>query len=195
MGRDLAELVEQGIVISFNPRARVGRDILRIALSTPAVCAFQSTRPRGARRTLAMAEIGAVPCFNPRARVGRDFNETVSQLGIEVRFNPRARVGRDSSAYLHAYLHTAFQSTRPRGARRTSCEKLQSLPTCFNPRARVGRDQSISCDTHQFFVSIHAPAWGATAAMHKLRASQDLFQSTRPRGARPVTRAGNSRKR
>ena len=56
--------------ISFNPRARVGRDL---STALPNLYTF---------------------CFNPRARVGRD----LSFLGLSILtkgFNPRARVGRD----------------------------------------------------------------------------------------------------
>ena len=35
----------------FNPRARVGRDDLVDVLGTRGPCGFQSTRPRGARRS------------------------------------------------------------------------------------------------------------------------------------------------
>ena len=56
--------------ISFNPRARVGRDRLwRGGLS---ICF----------------------CFNPRARVGRDTTKGTAN-SITDSFNPRARVGRD----------------------------------------------------------------------------------------------------
>ncbi len=56
--------------MSFNPRARVGRD----RQPQPAhdkYHGFQSTRPRGARLTKPMLDMEEV-CFNPRARVGRD---------------------------------------------------------------------------------------------------------------------------
>src|SRR5690554_83402 len=54
-----------------------------------------------------------------------------------------------------------FQSTRPRGARRLCCKRL--YPSTF--------------------VSIHAPAWGATPNEKSSRWDTE-FQSTRPRGAR-----------
>src|SRR5690606_30822645 len=41
-------------------------------------------------------------------------------------------------------------------------------------------------------VSIHAPAWGATAATRDV-GSGSGFQSTRPRGARPLPRAARHR--
>jgi len=76
----------------FNPRARVGRDLLDIVASiTPS-------------------------SFNPRARVGRDAgNPRRSQGGRG--FNPRARVGRDGRYLVMIQTNFEFQSTRPRGAR------------------------------------------------------------------------------
>jgi len=55
-------------------------------------------------------------------------------------FNPRARVGRDF--------------------RESLCYAIYN---CFNPRARVGRDRAYRDRSHRSRVSIHAPAWGATA--------------------------------
>ena len=61
------------------------------------------------------------------------------------------------------------------------CSRSQS----FNPRAHVGRDGPIFTDQHQrTYVSIHAPTWGATAETFAILRVL-MFQSTRPRGARP----------
>ena len=77
-----------------------------------------------------------------------------------------------------------FQSTRPRGARHA-----RRLPRpaylCFNPRARAGRDLKRKSDATYTGVSIHAPARGATRTGLR-NVSRERFQSTRPRGARPV---------
>ena len=62
----------------------------------------------------------------------------------------------------------------------------------FNPRAREGRDRREPDSARLEGVSIHAPARGATCAPCPRR-SRTMFQSTRPRGARPVFgRAGGS---
>ncbi len=79
------------------------------------------------------------------------------------RFNPRPRVG---------------------GDRRM--ESICLSGKCFNPRPRVGGDEpsvhnSMICQD----VSIHAPAWGATAASCWYAFIVDSFQSTPPRGGRP----------
>jgi len=99
--------------------------------------------------------------FNPRARVGRDLIEAAEGfwMGVSIhapvwgatgdiddklkvinRFNPRARVGRDwqsPATWCHCWQ---FQSTRPCGARPVSHELID----------------------RKYFVSIHAPVWGAT---------------------------------
>ena len=79
------------------------------------------------------------PGFNPRARMGRD----PCRIPCGTRptcFNPRARMGRDE-----------FVS-------RTSI-----WDKSFNPRARMGRDPHQPRIAAVIIVSIHAPAWGATA--------------------------------
>ena len=70
VGRDVRLLRVMAESLSFNPRARVGRDTLYPA-GDELLCGFQSTRPRGARpRICSIPTIGV--SFNPRARVGRD---------------------------------------------------------------------------------------------------------------------------
>ena len=76
----------------------------------------------------------------------------------------------------------------------------------FNPRPRVGGDPACEQEAQEVFISIHAPAWGATLGWKdgniyilfqstpprggrlKLRekySAEELFQSTPPRGGRP----------
>jgi len=79
-------------------------------------------------------------------------------------FNPRARVGRDARPQCGTLVVGLFQSTRPRGARQSSAS-WRSGSGSFNPRARVGRDQPAGESRRGGFVSIHAPAWGATGVL------------------------------
>ena len=55
-------------------------------------------------------------------------------------FNPRARMGRDLDGCVARYKGDEFQSTRPHGARR----------------------QDDGINLRVYYVSIPAPAWGAT---------------------------------
>ena len=102
-----------------------------------------------------------------------------------------------------------FQSTRPRGARQilAYCAERRILVSIhapargatllrfgfvfkgesFNPRAREGRDRgSYAALKIDADVSIHAPARGATRLILPSVVTGLKFQSTRPRGARPV---------
>ncbi len=125
--------------MSFNPRARGGRDLFR-AWARRGWFAFQSTRPRGARPGYYVQKLRDVRRFNPRARGGRDW--IASQfIGAHNRFNPRARGGRDLRAINNTPDWYVFQSTRPRGARLSNAIAIGAVVMeRFNPRARGGRD-------------------------------------------------------
>ncbi len=162
---------------------------------------FQSTRPRGARPTDSSCAANANKFQSTRPRGARQFNNlcmvlllvsihaptrgatTITALHAAVKgFNPRAHAGRDGSTKDLDYMYQ-FQSTRPRGARRLQLHFSASI-----------------------FVSIHAPTRGATliniitGAMERFNPrahagrdvriikmnSTEVFQSTRPRGARLV---------
>ena len=187
--------------IDFNPRARVGHDSIKdsfpfsssISIHVPAwgttypgivtttTTIFQSTCPRGAR-PLHTAQPAVWQLFQstcPRgARLGPRHPARLGAISIHVPawgtttvnvvsysliyFNPRARVGHDV---------------------RCSYNK----PACvhFNPRARVGHDDNISISHIGPFISIHVPAWGTTFFVFPNTISC-RFQSTCPRGARPL---------
>ena len=119
--------------IRFNPRARAGRD------EAPVVSLnfekFQSTRPRGARLHAFDAGVATNVSIHAPAR-GATYPPGPQFLFVS--FNPRARAGRDV-AVKSAARACLFQSTRPRGARLS------------------GASESLTR-----FVSIHAPARGAT---------------------------------
>ena len=79
--------------MSFNPRARVGRDLL-VEANRLASLEFQSTRPRGARR-LHRRRVHAHVRVSIHAPA---WGATTGIVGLtlpDTRFNPRARVGRD----------------------------------------------------------------------------------------------------
>ena len=104
-----------------------------------------------------------------------------------MRFNPRTRVGCDATRRRQFSKKSWFQSTHPRGVRRSPHGGGGRGLLCFNPRTRVGCDQygilflevigcfnprtRVGCDDNsrrppdlRDYVSIHAPAWGATVA-------------------------------
>ena len=80
-----------------------------------------------------------------------------------------------------------FQSTRPRGARldfyREKARNIVSIHAPTRGATRALGVKSVNC------VSIHAPTRGATA-LSRIFLLWNMFQSTRPRGARPAATAG-----
>ena len=124
---------------------------------------FQSTRPRGARRGFRIGNHrrDQVSIHAP-ARGATQSRSRISSLLTG--FNPRARAGRDCF-----------------------CMSDRNLAFSFNPRARAGRDlRSDGGYGNRSQVSIHAPARGATLMAVASVDPRDQFQSTRPRGARPL---------
>ena len=70
-----------------------------------------------------------------------------------------------------------FQSTLPRGERPIP-HATMSRPMGFNPRSRVGSDTNYGTVLYLSYVSIHAPAWGATSCS---RCGSCLCHSFNPR--------------
>ena len=140
---------------------------------------FQSTRPRGARRAmlLILRVLTAFQSTRPRGARLQRFGARIDTL---VSIHAPTRGATQAKAIY--YRDFWFQSTRPRGARlfaKTPIAKEFS----FNPRAHAGRDASKGLVLDIPGVSIHAPTRGATSAAAAFFAAE-LFQSTRPRGAR-----------
>ena len=147
----------------FNPRARVGRDVVNLNLVlrldrfqsarprgarlpqqiiSQQKARFQSARPRGARRTHSGTGDRFYGRFNPRARVGRDMGGLSSVAGVWVSFNPRARVGRDfgMDGWNDIPVET-FQSARPRGARQWKTPNQYAGSKFQSARPRGARPQ------------------------------------------------------
>ena len=141
----------------FNSRAHGGRDTFCRFIFYNLIL-FQFTRPRGARLRLSCVPRGSNPFQFTRPRGARQaVDEPVERLD-------------------------EFQFTRPRGARPLvfSCRLGDDR---FNSRAHGGRDPSRRTCAKARSVSIHAPTGGATFDACGA-SSTDLFQFTRPRGAR-----------
>src|SRR5437763_10379226 len=124
---------------------------------------FQSTRPRGARPLLVIKVVNVIQFQSTRPR------------GARLR-----RTG-----FLCA-TRTVSIHAPTRGATPTLGLVLAPRSNCFNPRAHDGRDLRGNDDqTCIATVSIHAPTRGATSHGSGWESAELVFQSTRPRGARP----------
>ena len=127
-------------------------------------------------------------------------------------FNPRAPAGRDARRAAREAEYQAFQSARPRGARLYFCG-LPVIPPSFQSARPRGARHHHHDEQHRIYrVSIRAPPRGATRQPAALGAREAVsirapprgatrrhrreilgykFQSARPRGARPLWRAGS----
>jgi len=145
----------------FNPRAHAGRD------SQPAghvqeIQTFQSARPRGARRMSRTNrhDRGTVSIRAPTRGATHPQRLHLHRCGVSIRAPTRGATSRTPK---HRSVRTSFNPRAHAG---------RDLPTvlpwrsryCFNPRAHAGRD----------------PRDGLR------RDDAGLFQSARPRGARPA---------
>ena len=81
------------------------------------ITGFQSTLPRG-ERLLASGSLFRPADFNPRSREGSD--RRISRISSQnLNFNPRSREGRDTPIAGSRTFPFEFQSTLPRGERRS----------------------------------------------------------------------------
>ena len=120
---------------------------------------FQSALPRGERRSFPQS-IKVRFDFNPRSREGSD-SYSSSILCASCDFNPRSREGSDIYSFIIFSADKLFQSALPRG------ERLQPMHGSFsffyfNPRSREGSDSFFNATDHVIYISIRAPARGAT---------------------------------
>ena len=141
----------------FNPRSRGGSDLndFLVALFSGV---FQSTLPRRERRREnRLAQFSSY--FNPRSRGGSDAENASSNSGNR-HFNPRSRGGSDPVSIF-----------------------LMPVLFHFNPRSRGGSDLISTYATCTTYISIHAPAEGATD-LSRNPDNYKTFQSTLPRRER-----------
>ena len=128
----------------FNPRPRTGSDLARPAI-----------------RFL----IWPTSSFNPRPRTGSDRERDFGRRGWH-RFNPRPRTGSDLSHQRPEHHHRRFQSTPPHGERLASADS-KATPDSFQSTPPHGERRDVCADARLYnYVSIHAPARGATGSVY-----------------------------
>ena len=177
----------------------------------PATCPFLDFNPRSREGSDGPlhCDCTAVHNFNPRSREGSDQTQASGPVFLSD-FNPRSREGSDmggrdvalplrnisihaparGATHIHLILskiNPRFQSTLPRGERRLMIFTVSLELDNFNPRSREGSDGIIIL----FFFGVcnfnprsrEGSDWTGWYAI----AVHEKFQSTLPRGERPVT--------
>ena len=193
-------------VIHFNPRPREGGDYHAYYYHT-----FQSqisihAPARGATRLV--PDLGQVAVISIHAPARGATSGNKSFLWVYLYFNPRPREGGDPPR-LHAQgSGQVFQSTPPRGGRLTGSATVtygglisihapargattwrgQKSRSCWISIHAPARGATFRQPLHGHYagISIHAPARGATVETYVLISRKLLFQSTPPRGGRPL---------
>ena len=166
--------------------------------------AFQSTRPRGARPPLRTYSGVSLKFQSTRPRGARQHErpQPARQSDVSIHapaggatgdasgaapstsgFNPRARGGRDMRAVVIADGPNTFQSTRPRGARPKQLDGARDASGFQSTRPRGARPLFTADDIGDLYVSIHAPAGGATGIGARHAHGHDGF-NPRARGGR-----------
>ena len=174
---------------------------------------FQSTHPHGVRH-LCFSRWPHLPAVSIHAPAWGATRATMLKWPMRSGFNPRTRMGCDLTAVrschgvgvsIHAPAWGAtvidplaaflgpFQSTHPHGVRRKPM-KREDAACCFNPRTRMGCDAQRNWQAVAWFVSIHAPAWGATMPHSSVPAGSGFNPRTRM-GCDQHRRAGQSHPR
>ena len=175
----------------FNPRSREGSDLtevyilynLTISIHAPAKGATKDDKEvmlgiyisihapaKGATLLLRLPQ-PRTQHFNPRSREGSD-EDGKRRIIAGHNFNPRSREGSDPDAMMLSKTERTFQSTLPRRERQRYLVQLGNGNFNFNPRSREGSDYGWEVSTVKEYISIHAPAKGAT-----VEDVQDLKQS------------------
>ena len=161
MGSDPRPLKHERQRSNFNPRSRVGSDILislfcrhdnGISIHAPAwgATCHSLLRHQTYNISIHAPAWGATATSMPLALGASEFQSTLPRG--ERQLPPMIRM-----------TNQLFQSTLPRGERRCRFQAHGRGCSNFNPRSRVGSDFSRpSTEPTPSSISIHAPAWGAT---------------------------------
>ena len=144
---------------SFNPRAHAGRDLVMLESIQSLTDVSIHAPMRGATKTAATAQSTAFVSIHAPMRGATGNTGRRSPTSA---FQSTRPCGARRSAPVYPCRRPQFQSTRPCGARRSPSQRISSLSPCFNPRAHAGRDAAIIPDKSYALVSIHAPMRGAT---------------------------------
>ena len=130
-------------------------------VSVSSLALFQSTLPRR-ERPEQLADTFYIWIFQSTLpRRERLAEQELLKADLE-NFNPRSREGSDiDNDVLNNIWRTLFQSTLPRRERLRG-SGYGKCKDYFNPRSREGSDWKRALNGYYYYISIHAPAKGAT---------------------------------
>ena len=104
------------------------------------------------------------------------------QLQMSLYFNPRSREGSDIIVCVRCRTLCYF-NPRSREGSDKDCIIIQNTALNFNPRSREGSDEYHDFVQYRIYISIHAPARGATLHALRLRSVSSISIHAPARGA------------
>ncbi len=143
---------------------------------------FQSTPPHGGRPACCVMSFHGLICFNPRPRMGGDV-KSVGWVGDGEGVSIHAPAWGATERESERLRQELFQSTPPHGGRHLK-GIFKYVAMVFQSTPPHGGRRQVVTRMHPGMVSIHAPAWGATALWLTSLSVIPSFQSTPPHGGR-----------
>ena len=165
--------------ISIHAPARGATEVFRI---TPSMKLFQSTLPRGERRSRRqrLFEIARISIHAPASGA----TVTMVRMAKMVKISIHAPASGATLEVVEVVRRRVFQSTLPRVERRATSTWSCCRRVFQSTLPRVERRGKIYVVCSRGAISIHAPASGATV-IFPLSSCSVTFQSTLPRVERP----------
>ena len=157
----------------------------RFVLSSTFCTKFQSTLPRR-ERPIALSAASGVSDFNPRSREGSDVQSLLHRPRSQLFQSTLPRRERPSWLWL-VFRLMAFQSTLPRRERR---HELWKILICFYISIHApakGATRGYVHGADAACISIHAPAKGATVDQYQRLRSINHFNPRSREGSDPRT--------
>ena len=183
VGRDRSMMLSTYSIRGFNPRARVGRDG-GIPLVGMQLYGFQSTRPRGARHYTGKNGFLTFLFQSTRPRGARP--QIDSEIGRKPAVSIHAPAWGATSTICCLRRAARVSIHAPAWGATITDNALLGMLGCFNPRARVGRDRGCSLSARGLPCFNPRARVGRDALFFSPKMLKFMFQSTRPRGARPA---------
>ena len=169
-----------GRMASFNPRTHMGCDLLLLTRIKSRKVSIHAPTWGATKRVERINTLTDVSIHAPTWGATRKWSPGITGLQS---FNPRTHMGCDRCLCQHSpsvlmfqsthphgvrpiqlsnlFTYLRFQSTHPHGVRQNKNHRL-TQENGFNPRTHMGCDTADSAYESCWFVSIHAPTWGAT---------------------------------
>ena len=170
-------------MVYFNPRSREGSDI-STTFNYIILKKFQSSLPRGERHIFRLI-VSSAAYFNPRSREGSDFEDALT-ASRELEISILAPARGATQIQRRMISHVGNFNPRSREGSDAVIITFWTRSTYFNPRSREGSDTSSTITAYPIINFNPRSREGSDAGKTVRCVFLQLFQSSLPRGERPI---------